>query len=215
MKSPPALKIYLATGTIIVWFALILQYAISLKAAHYDFLSTSKAYLSFFTVTTNIIVAICFSAMSFASRSKLGLFLAKPATITAITVYIVVVGIIYNVLLRGLLHPIGWARVADELLHVVNPLVFLGFWIFFVNKQTLQYKHAFAWLLYPMIYIIFIVIRGYFINQYPYPFINVVELGYPKAILNAFFCLIVFYILSIFLIWIGKKLARIREYTPH
>ena len=208
MKSSPAIKMYLAFGAAVVWFALILQFIVSLKAGDYDFLSTIKLYLSFFTITTNIIVAICFTTIILFSKTKLGDFFSKPSTQTAITVYIVVVGIIYNVLLRGLLRPVGWARVADELLHVVNPLIFLGFWMLFVNKQTLQYRDAFSWLLYPLAYIIFIVIRGCLINQYPYPFINVVDLGYPKALINAFGCLFLFWILSLLLIWVGKKLAK-------
>jgi len=43
------------------------------------------------------------------------------------------------------------------------------------------------------------------IGQYPYPFINVVDLGYPKAIINATVVLIIFYLLSLFLIFIAKK----------
>ncbi|MCX2475433.1 Pr6Pr family membrane protein [Pedobacter sp. MC2016-05] len=199
---------YLTFGAAVVWFALVLQFIVSLKAAEYDFLSTTELYLSFFTITTNITVAICLTTIILFSKTKLGVFFSQPSTQTAITVYIVVVGIIYNVLLRGLLSPVGWARVADELLHVVNPLIFLGFWMLFVNKQTLQYKAAFVWLLYPLAYIMFIVIRGYLINQYPYPFINVVDLGYPKALANAFGCLFLFWILSLLLIWVGKKLAK-------
>lgn len=208
MNRNSVIKAYELIAVIIVWFALVLQFEISLKLLSGNYFETLKIYFSFFTITTNIIVAICLTSLLFFRNSKTGNFFAKPSTVTAITVYIVVVGLIYNILLRGLLLPTGWARVADELLHVVNPLLFLGFWILFVDKYNLDYRSALSWLIYPIVYIIFIVIRGYLIDLYPYPFINVVNLGYPTAILNAFFCLVLFWLLSILLIWIGKVTSK-------
>jgi hypothetical protein len=196
-------------AAIIVWFSLVLQFRVSLHLLDDNYPSTIKLFLSFFTVTTNIIVAICFTALSFLKPGKSENLFTKAAALTAITVYIVVVGIIYNVMLRGLVAPVGWARAADELLHVVNPLIFLCFWIFFVKKSALRYKQAVSWLAYPLLYVVFIVTRGYLINKYPYPFIDVVQLGYPKAILNAIIVLFIFWLLSLFFIFIGKRSAKI------
>lgn len=208
MNSSSAAKIYVALGAVIIWFSILLQFYVSLQQADFHFVETVKIFLSFFTVTTNILLGICFLSLWLFRNQKVGKFFAKSSIITALTVYILVVGLIYNLLLRGLVLPTGWARVADELLHVVSPIIFLTFWIFFVEKINLKYSSAFNWLSYPMAYIIFVVIRGHFIHQYPYPFINVVNLGYPKAILNAFFCVVLFWLLSILLIWMGKKTAK-------
>jgi hypothetical protein len=45
-----------------------------------------------------------------------------------------------------------------------------------------------AWLslLFPVAWLAFTLIRGAVIHWYPYPFIDVVTIGYGKAILNAF-----------------------------
>ena len=206
-KSLPTL-IYVAITVIIVWAALILQFNISLLLFEGNYLETAKLFLSFFTITTNIIVAVCFTMILLFPQGKAGNFFSKPATLTAITVYIVVVGIIYNFLLRGLLSPTGWARVADELLHVVSPILVLIFWLFATDKSKLAYKDAIIWLFYPLLYVVFIIIRGYFIHQYPYPFINVEELGYPKAILNTIFIIIFFYVLSVIMVYIGRKTIK-------
>ncbi|RYF26149.1 MAG: hypothetical protein EOO42_02260 [Flavobacteriales bacterium] len=208
MISSPASKTYVAFGAVIIWFSILLQFYVSLQQANFHFIETLKLFLSFFTVTTNILLGFCLLSLWLVKEKNLGVFFSKPSTLTALTVYILVVGLIYNVLLRGLLHPTGWARIADELLHVASPLIFLGFWIFFVDKTKLAYKNALIWLIYPIAYIVFIAIRGYLINLYPYPFINVVNLGYPKAVLNAFFCVVLFLLLSILLIWIGKKTVK-------
>ncbi|MBO9673577.1 MAG: Pr6Pr family membrane protein [Sphingobacteriaceae bacterium] len=197
---------FVICAAVVVWFSLAIQFSVSLQLLNNDYLTTIKAFLSYFTVLTNIIVAICFTRLSFVKQGKSGsLFIQAPA-LTAITVYIVVVGLIYNIMLRGLVLPAGLAaRLADELLHVVSPLIFLFFWVFFVKKSTLQYKQAMSWLAYPFLYVVFIVIRGYLINKYPYPFIDVVQLGYPTAILNADVVMLIFWLLSLFFIFTGKK----------
>ncbi|WP_029276857.1 Pr6Pr family membrane protein [Pedobacter borealis] len=208
MKSSINAKIYVAIAALIIWFSICLQFSVSLKLADYNYTNTIKEFFSYFTVTTNIIVAVCFTTLWLFRKSVLGNFFAKPTTLTAITVYIVVVGLIYNITLRGLASPVGWARLADELLHVVSPLIFLFFWIFFVKKSTLQYRQAITWLAYPLLYVVFTVVRGYLINKYPYPFIDVVQLGYPKAILNAIVILFIFWLLSLLFIFIGKKTVK-------
>ncbi|WP_316826503.1 Pr6Pr family membrane protein [Pedobacter miscanthi] len=208
MKSSANAKFYVAIAALVIWFSIGLQFTISLKLTDYNYPETLKVFLSYFTVSTNIIVAICFTALSFAKKSDNGSFFTKSGTLTAITVYIVVVGLIYNTMLRGLMLLNGWPRVADELLHVVSPIIFLIFWIFYVDKSHLRYKSALKWLIYPLIYVIFTVIRGYFINRYPYPFIDVVQLGYPTAILNAAIIIFIFWLLSLFFIFIGRKTTK-------
>jgi len=199
---------FVICAAILVWFSLGLQFGVSLALSGGDYLATLKVFLSYFTVTTNIIVAICFTWLSFFKQGRSDHLFTKSSTLTAITVYIVVVGLIYNVMLRGLILPTGWARAADELLHVVSPLVFLIFWLFFVKKSNLQYKQAITWLIYPLLYVVFVVIRGYLINKYPYPFIDVVQLGYPKAILNAIIVILIFWLLSLLFIFIGNKTEK-------
>jgi len=214
MKSNKAITIYLSLGALIIWFSIALQFAVSLTQLNNDFFNTLKLFLSYFTVTTNIIAGICFVSMLLVSRKPIGSFFARPTVFTAITIYILVVAIIYNFLLRGLVHPVGWARIADELLHVVNPIIILTFWIMYVDKSNLSYKHAFNWLIYPLIYIHFTAVIGVITKRYPYPFINVNDLGYPKALLNAVFCLLLFYSLSIFMIWLGKRNGAIKAHIP-
>lgn len=206
---------FVVCAAIVVWFSLALQFRLSLQLSNNDYVATLKVFLSYFTVLTNIIVAICFSRLSFIKRAEPGTLFTQASTLTAITIYIVVVGLIYNIMLRGLASPVDWARLADELLHVLNPLIFLFFWIFFVKKSTLQYRQAITWLAYPLLYVVFIVVRGYLIDKYPYPFIDVVQLGYPKAILNAIVILFIFWLLSLLFIFIGKKTVKLKGHIRH
>lgn len=71
--------------------------------------------------------------------------------LTAILVYIMTVGLTYNTVLRSLWKPQGLQLLADNLLHSIIPFLYLVFWIFFVKKQSLQWKDVFSWLVYPLV----------------------------------------------------------------
>lgn len=206
MKSHSFARFYAAISVIIIWFAVGLQFRLSLALNEGDVIATIKIFLSYFTVLTNILCAVCLTVILLFKKSAIGRFFSKPSTLTAITIYILVVGIIYNISLRGLADLSGLHAVANEFLHLINPLLFFGFWLLFVDKSTLNYKQAFIWLIYPLFYVVITVIRGEMINEYPYPFINVVKLGYPKAILNTVIIMLVFWLLSLIFIFVSKRL---------
>lgn len=208
MNSSTSSKIYLFILTLIAWFALGLQFGLSLARFNGNILATFELYLSFFTILTNILVAVCCIFMLSWNQTRWGIFFNKASTATAIATYILVVGLIYNVALRGLVSQKGWDRVADELLHVATPVLFLVFWFVFVNKRQLAYKNALNWLAYPLAYVVFIIIRGYLIQKYPYPFIDAVKIGYPNALLNTAIILIIFYLLSLLFIFISKQISK-------
>jgi hypothetical protein len=48
------------------------------------------------------------------------------------------------------------------------------------------------------------LIRGAFFGFYPYPFIDVILLGYNKVLLNSFFMVLAFLFIGTLLIGIGK-----------
>lgn len=142
-------------------------------------------------------------------RRQLG-WLGRASTATALTVYILIVGAVYNLILRPLWAPEGLQRLVDELLHTVNPLYFLVYWLVFVNKEALQWKHVFRWLLYPLVYCIYILARGSFTGAYPYPFIDAAQLGMSRVLLNCVMLSLVFLVVSLVFIGIAKALAARR-----
>ena len=120
------------------------------------------------------------------ANSLWGRFFSRESTATAITVYIVIVNIIYNIILRFIWNPQGLQKIADELLHLIIPALFLLYWLIFVAKEQLKWKNAFTWMIYPLIYGIFVLIRGYFSDSqfYRYPFIVMSKLGVKNGIMN-------------------------------
>lgn len=184
MKVQPSISqyIYLSILAILGWFALIVQLYINLNSGIADHVELLIRYISYFTILTNLLVAICCTTLLWKPGNK---FFSGQKTLTAITVYILIVGIIYNSILRFLWKPEGLQRLVDELLHTVIPIMFFIYWIAFVTKNKLNWHVIFPWLIFPLVYMIFVLVRGTSSGFYPYPFINADELGFKKVIFNA------------------------------
>lgn len=157
-------------------------------------------FFSFFTILTNILTALFFTTQA------LGIKQYKAGTLTAITVYITIVGLVYQVMLRHLWAPTGMQRVVDELLHSVIPVLTILYWYLYEDRHNVSNKQIPAWLLYPFVYCIYILIRGYFSGFYPYPFIDVSALGFSSVLLNALLLFFFFGFVSILFVFAGKRL---------
>jgi len=195
-------------GAVIGWFAIIAQLYLIIENRVVSIPGTLLRFFSFFTIDTNILVALCFTFIFLGSKSRVGKFFSQATTITAFTVYITIVGIVYNIILRSTWNPQGLAMVADELLHSVIPVLFILFWLFFTPIEGLKWKNAFPWLIFPIIYMTYAIVHGVITKFYPYPFVDVNELGYNKALLNAGAVLLVIFLLSLALIATGKIMKR-------
>ena len=165
--------------------------------------------ISFFTILTNALVAIYFTRLVF-DKNQQSKLISKPGTLTAITVYITVVGLVYQVALRQAWHPTGLQMVVDELLHSVMPILVIIFWYLYETTRAVKYSQILQWLIYPLVYLIYILVRGSFSNFYPYPFINVTTIGMSKALTNAGILIIIFLIISAVFLAIGKAIIKRR-----
>ncbi|PIB64798.1 MULTISPECIES: Pr6Pr family membrane protein [unclassified Pseudomonas] len=142
-------------------------------------------FFSFFTVLTNTLAVVVLSHALVQSDSAAKRFFLRPAISSGIAVSILVVGLAYSLLLRHLWQPEGFQFIADELLHDVMPVLFFIYWLRCVPKGTLRFKHIGAWVLYPLVYFAYALLRGDLLGQYQYPFIDVGTLGYPQVFVNA------------------------------
>lgn len=193
---------------ILGWFALAAQFYLLLDNRTAPVGETILRYFGFFTILTNLLVAICLSCIVLVPGSRLGQFFAKATTLTAITVYIVVVSLVYNVILRFLWAPQGLQKLVDEFLYSIIPALFLLYWMIYVPKRHLQWRLLWGWLIYPLVYCIYALLRGMASGFYPYPFMNVTELGYPVVLRNYLYVTFLFLFFSILFIGLGKLGAK-------
>ena len=190
------------------WFALTVQLTLSLKTVDTTGFSTLKTltnFFSYFTILSNLLVAICLTSVVIAPSSKAGSFFSKAGVQSAIAVYIFIVGLVYNLVLRSIWNPKGWQLVADNLLHVGVPILYIIYWLFYTPKKVLQWKAILPWLLFPALYLTWSLLRGPVANWYPYPFIHAGELGYGKVAVNSMFVLIAILVTGLGLVAINRR----------
>ena len=144
--------------------------------------------LSYFTVLTNLLVAVVASLRLARGEA----FPAIRAVLAATAVYILVVGLVYAVLLRGLWAPTGLQRLADVLLHDVVPLLYVAWWLACAPRGGLRPGQVPRWLLYPLAYYGFTLLLGATTGRYLYPFANVHTLGLTRVIWNGGLLLLLF-----------------------
>ena len=185
-------------GLIVSWFAVITQFILMLQNRQVDVFETIIRFFSYFTILTNTLVALYFTLRVFKIKSNPLAFLEKVGSITAITVFILLVGLVYQIVLRSIWEPKGLQKIVDELLHTIIPLFVLIYWFLFATKKDTNFNTFKNWLIYTTIYFVFILIRGSFSGFYPYPFVNANDLSYQQIAVN--FIIITTFIFFLFVI---------------
>ena len=187
------MRIYAAVGALLGWFALALQlYLMLVQSPGPAMLGTVIIYFSFFTILTNFLTALVLTAVAFGPETGWGQWFRSPSVQAGTAVYIAIVGIIYQLLLRKLWNPQGAQWVADVLLHSIIPFGYVLYWLLFAPRTGLNWKNAVAWLTYPAVYLVYTLARGAVSGLYPYPFVDVNVLGYGGVLGRAVLFLLVF-----------------------
>jgi hypothetical protein len=163
-------------------------------------------FVSYFTNTTGIAVTAVAVAALVRPRSKL----AQPGAVTASTIYMLVVCVTYETLLRAHMHGLNY--LTNIALHEVLPPLVALLWLL-TTKSGLRWTEPLRWLVYPALYMAWILARGAVVHRYPYFFADVDKLGYPHALLNGAGFLAVFYALGLGAVACGR-LALVARNRP-
>lgn len=205
------MKRFVAVAALAGWVGLaIQQYLIfySRWAIDASLLGGLISFFSFFTVLTNTLAVVVLSYAGTKRDSAIKRFFLAPVVSSAVAASIIVVSLAYNLLLRHLWSPEGFQFIADELLHDVMPLLFVIYWWHCVPKGQLRFRHIGAWVIYPLVYFGYVLLRGDLLGQYQYPFIDVLTLGYPQVFVNAGGLLAGFVLVALVVVGLDKRLGR-------
>jgi hypothetical protein len=179
---------YSAAAAALSWFALALQFHLSIRmsiANGGSVLHGVWMYFAFFTILTNLLVAVALSVPLAAPESRAGRFFSAPETVAGVAVNIALVGVAYNLLLRHLWNPQGLQLLGDVLLHDVVPLVFVAYaWLLGADAGA-RFAARVRWAAWPAAYFAYVLARGAASGFYPYPFLNVTNLGLSRVLFNA------------------------------
>ena len=168
-----------------------------------SFLGAAWVLADYFTVTTNLLVAVVFSIIALLRPGTIG-----PRLLGFVTINIALVGVIYMLLLQGLVELTAGAAVANVLLHMVTPVLVPIFWLFCVPRGRLTLRDPFIWALYPIAYLVYALIRGAAQGHFSYPFINYIEMGITQVAITVVIITLAYLAAGWAMVLLDKRLAR-------
>jgi len=200
-------RLFMVFAATVAWCGVLLQLYLSLRLS----LANGKTvvegliiYLGYFTILTNILVAVVLTLPVVVPASWAGRFFSRPGVRTMAAAAITEVGVAYFFLLRNVWNPQGWQLAADSVLHYLTPILFLVYWWTAVPKEGLRWSHVGAWASYPIGYFVYMLIRGELTGLHPYHFLDVGLLGYGRTLMNGLGVLVGFVLVSLLLLLAGR-----------
>ncbi len=196
MERTTSARVWFGATALAVIVGLAVQLPVTATNDH-GYFSTPAARVfnmfCFFTVDSNIIVGVtCLLLAMRLDRRSTVFRVFRLAGLVGITI----TGIIYHVALADLAQLDSWALLADQILHTLVPIAAVVGWLMFGPRGMTSWRVAGLALLYPIIWVAFTLIRGPIVHWYPYPFIDVITLGYGKVIANGFWVALLFLAVS-------------------
>ncbi len=188
---------------IVTLVGVLIQFVLMLQHTELPLIEAVVRFFSYFTILSNLLVAVFF-AMQILKKHQPDHFFLKPAAALSVTVYIIVVGLIYQVILSKLYFPKGLNLLADNIIHGVTPVATFIFWLVFESNRKVQFRSIVFFLLYPLLYLIYTLLRGSIVHFYPYPFVDVTKLGIQQVLINSFYVMILFLVLFFALAWLAN-----------
>ena len=152
-----------------------------------DLLSIVVYFFTFYTILTNIMLVLIY-ASDLSGAGWLGWW-RSPVTRGMMAGAIALVGIFNHLLLADLQDLTGLAAFCDLVLHYLTPAYFVLWWLILQPKGTLRFADIPVMLLPTLIWLIWAMLRGAVIGEYPYPILDAPKLGYGAVAIN---CVYVF-----------------------
>ncbi|WP_026875438.1 Pr6Pr family membrane protein [Jiangella gansuensis] len=140
-------------------------------------------FFSFFTVQSNILLAAG-SAVLAKDPGFDGGRLWRVVRLAGL-IGISVTGVVYVTLLRGLVDLEGAAAVTNVGFHYLSPLLGAIGWALFGPWPRFDRRVLLVSLAWPVAWLAYTLVRGEIVDWYPYPFIDVGELGYARTLVNS------------------------------
>ena len=189
-------------------------------------------YLAYFTFLANISISmwLLLAGVSIILKlERLKKILVSPKIFCGVILYALITGLVYYGAIRWIITPfpwyLWWARLSDAFFHAITPIVALLLFVYMkiihnnTNHVPLKHRHIFLWLVFPLAYFVFSMIRGHLADWFPYPFFDmnwefIITLGIPSWLyifLLVVLFLALFYLIGFVIMKIWNKICN--EFT--
>jgi hypothetical protein len=134
-------------------------------------------FFTFFTVLSNLLAMVVL--LEGGRRMLSGRPPVPDMVRGAAVVYMTVTFIVFALLLRGLQEElqthVEWV---DTVFHRLTPVVLMIGWVVDPPRERITFRRSLRWLVFPIVWVVFTMIRGAIDGRYPYPFLDPENGGY-------------------------------------
>jgi hypothetical protein len=199
----PFSKSQLIRGYRVVFSVLALAALAAQLMQSIDAQRSTVDFFSYFTIQSNLIAVGVLLWM--ARKPKTAPDVMRQDLIRGAPVlYLSITGIVFAVLLSDL--PLVTVPFANTVLHKLMPVVMVADWVIDPPAGTLAFRQAISWLIYPLGWLLYTMVRGEIIGWYPYPFLNpAVAGGYGGVLFYIMVVLAVALVMAWLLVWVGRR----------
>jgi hypothetical protein len=171
--------------------------------------SSNASLLFYFTVQSNIMVCIYLGAeiIHRLLRGPSAPPAFRPAVQGAVLLYILVTGIVYQLLLSGGIESGGYDLVVLNINHGLTPLLFLADWMVSQRRGDYRWAQLPLWLIYPVAYGIFASVEGSITGSFRYFFLDFVNQGITAYLIQIGGVTAFFIALSSLIILFNRRIA--------
>ena len=155
-----------------------------------------------FTILTNALVAVTMLRVAITGQR------ASFGWMSMLTMSIIMVGAVYHALLADLRTLTGLAWWADHGLHTLVPVAMAWFWLMEVARVDPRHGRPWLWLLWPMGFLVYALVRGKLTGRYVYPFLNVERIGWDGVALYVLGIGAIFAALAFGMAALGRRMPR-------
>ena len=198
---PVVLRVLRAATALIAIAAIVVQAKTLADAGKLDVVN----FLSYFTIQSNLIGIAVLLLLALRSPGP------RPAWLESLrgaaAVYLTVTFVVVLVLLQdidvGL--QLAWVDVA---LHKLTPIVLVADLVLDPPTSRLTGRDALGWLAYPLVWLVYTLVRGPVAGWYPYPFLDPANGGYGTVAITSLVILVAGAVLCLFYAWLGNRLGK-------
>lgn len=164
----------------------------------------------YFTIQSNIILAVVYAVIAVVALRGEAASPALNIARASVTTYIIIVGVVYATLLAPLGAaggvPVAWANAA---LHIITPVYALADWILFSDRGRIAFSRLWIVLIYPIVWVIVVLVRGATDGWVPYPFLHP-DTGYGSVFFYVGLIVVVMLAFGSLVFWISGKRSLLR-----
>lgn len=182
-------------------------------------------FFSFFTIESNVAAVVALACGGIWALRRRDTTTPEPRWLAILlmctSTYMIVTGVVYNLLLRGIELPqgstVGWS---NEVLHVVIPIIMLADVLFAPRRRALGWGAVGIAAIFPIVWVIYTLIRANLVIApasgatwwYPYPFLDPHQDGGYVAV-GLYVLLIAAIIIgaAALVVWVGRRRAVVSD----